>query len=294
MPLAGSLGVAYRKLPAALVELWPVLGGLLILYVPTYLWLADHIWPREEGSHGPVLVAIVAWIFWQKRHFLSQRGFRPRPVAGGILFAFGLLVYVVGRSQGILTFEVSSQIAVISGLILLLRGYEPLRALLIPQVFLLFLVPLPGFVVDMLTAPLRLFVSAAAESILYTAGYPIARLGVILTIGPYQLLVAQACSGLNSLFSLGALGVLYLYMMKHAGWLRNVLVLATIIPLAIGTNILRVVLLVLITYYFGDEAGQGFMHAASGMMLFLVALAALFGLDALFGKALPKPRTEAR
>jgi exosortase B len=293
MPQAGSLEVAHRKLPAAVIELWPVLGGLLIMYVPTYRWLAEHIWPREDGSHGPLLIAIVAWIFWRKRDFLAPQGFVPRPLAGGILFAFGLLLYVIGRSQSILTFEVGSQIAVISGLILLVRGYEPFRALLVPQIFLLFLVPLPAFVVDMLTAPLRLFVSAAAESMLYSAGYPIARQGVILTIGPYQLLVAQACSGLNSLFSLGALGLLYLYLMQHSGWLRNALLLTSLIPLAIGTNVLRVVLLVLITYHFGDEAGQGFMHAASGLMLFLIALVVLFGLDAILGRILPKPVKEA-
>ncbi len=144
-----------------------------------------------------------------------------------------------------------------------------------------FLVPLPGFFVDALTGPLKQLVSAIAEQLLYAAGYPIARSGVVLTIGQYQLLVADACSGLNSMFSLSALGLLYLYLMRYKSWLHNGLLLASILPIAFCANIVRVMILMLVTYHFGDAAGQGLMHGFFGMVLFVIALLILFGFDSL-------------
>jgi exosortase len=145
------------------------------------------------------------------------------------------------------------------------------------------MIPLPGIIVDALTNPLKRHVSEIAEQLLYAVGYPIARSGVTLTIGPYQLLVADACSGMHSLYSLTALGLLYLYLMKHASLLRNAILAACIIPIAIGANIVRVIFLVLVTYHLGDEAGQGFLHGFAGMVLFIAALLLLFVIDSALG-----------
>jgi exosortase/archaeosortase family protein len=103
---------------------------------------------------------------------------------------------------------------------------------------------------------------------------------VIISIGPYQLLVADACSGLNSMFSLSALGALFMFLMKRKSRLHNAVMLASILPIAFMANIIRVVLLVLVTYHLGDEAGQGFLHGLAGMVLMLAALGIFFLLDA--------------
>jgi exosortase B len=167
--------------------------------------------------------------------------------------------------------------------LLVVRGTAALRALWFPLFFFVFMIPIPGILVDSLTGPLKRHVSEIAEQVLYVAGYPIARSGVTLTIGPYQLLVADACSGLNSMYSLTALGLLYLYLMQHRSVLRNLIIGAAILPVAFGANIIRVIFLVLVTYHLGDEAGQGFLHGFSGMVLFIVALGLLFTLDAALG-----------
>jgi len=118
-----------------------------------------------------------------------------------------------------------------------------------------------------------------AEQALYAAGYPIARSGVMLSIGQYQLLVADACSGLNSMFSLSALGLLYLYLTgERPGWHRTVMI-ASILPVAFGANVLRVAALVLITYHLGDQAGQGFLHGFAGIAMLCSALGLMFILD---------------
>ena len=105
----------------------------------------------------------------------------------------------------------------------------------------------------------------------------------MLTIGPYQLLVADACAGLNSMFTLEALVLLYMNLMGYKDPVRNVLLALSAIPISFCANVVRVIILVLVTYYFGDEAGQGFVHGFAGMVLFLVALTLTIALDNLFG-----------
>jgi exosortase len=150
------------------------------------------------------------------------------------------------------------------------------------------MIPLPNMLVDIVTGPLKQQISELAEMVLYWFGYPIARSGVTLSIGNYQLLVADACSGLHSMFSLSAMGLLYLYIMQYRSWVRNGVLIASLLPIAFFANTVRVIILVLITYYFGDETGQGFIHEFAGILLFLVSILFLFAFDNLLGWILPK------
>jgi exosortase B len=202
---------------------------------------------------------------------------------GSFFLGLGLLFYVVGRSQEMLVLEVSSQIPIIAGTLWLLLGKKVIYIVWFPLLFLLFMVPLPGILIDSFTGPLKQWISYCVEHILYPAGFPIARQGVVLMIGQYQLLVADACSGLNSMFSLGAIGVLYMYLMARKSIIFNGIIIVSIIPIAILSNILRIISLVLITYYFGDEVGQGFLHGFASIVLFSAALGCFFLLDFILG-----------
>ena len=182
----------------------------------------------------------------------------------------------------------ASQIFVIAGGLLLLKGMAALRAAWFPVFYLIFMIPLPGLLVDAITGPLKQWISTIVVSVLYAVGYPIAQSGVVISIGQYQLLVADACSGLHSMFSLTALGTLFMYIMRRKSPVHNGIMLASILPIAFVSNIVRVIVLVLVTYHLGDEAGQGFLHGAAGMVLMLVALAAFFALDSLLVALLPK------
>jgi exosortase B len=198
-----------------------------------------------------------------------------------LLLAIGLAMYILGRSQRVIEFEASSLILVLVACLLLVQGFAAVRRAWFPFVFLLFMVPLPGAFVQALTLPLKSAVSMVAEQVLYWAGYPIGRTGVTLTIGPYQLLVADACSGLNSLFTLESLGLLYMNIMSYKSKTRNVILAIGIVPISFVANVSRVIILVLITYYLGDEVGQGFAHEFAGLVLFSVALVLTYGLDRL-------------
>lgn len=278
---------------------WPIVLGLLVLYVPTYWMLAHGIWNSDEQAHGPIVLVVALFLIWQNRAvFMDNASTPPTRVevaTGWTLLVIGLLAYALGRSQDILLFEVGSQIPVILGALLITLGIKSARALWFALFFLLFMIPLPGFVVDATTGPLKQYISMIAEQVLYAAGYPIARSGVTLTIGQYQLLVADACSGLHSMFSLSAMGLLYLYLMERTSVARNLIIMAAILPIAFAANIVRVMVLILVTYHLGDEAGQGFLHGFAGIMLFVIGLLFLFVLDWVLGFVFPdRPRVRAQ
>lgn len=264
----------------------PVLIGMLALFLPTYIDLAQGLWQTDEHAHGPIVLLIALFLVWQKRAIFAQAG-RPYPVLGWSMLVFGLLVYVVGRSQSVVLLEVGAQVPIVLGVLLVTLGIQAARTLWFPLFFLLFIIPLPGFIVDAATGPLKAHISEIAEQVLYAAGYPIARNGVVLHIGQYQLLVADACSGLHSMFSLSAMGLLYLYLMRHTSHLRNGLLIALILPIAFFANVVRVMLLVLITYHMGDEAAQGFLHDTAGILLFVIGLLLLFAIDWILGFVFP-------
>jgi exosortase B len=267
--------------------------GFLALYLPTYWSLAHTVWASDEQGHGPIILAVSFWLLFQLRHQLAAVQDRPAPIAGGLLLALGLLLYVLGHSQAIILFEVGSQIAVIAALLLIFRGPAALRLAWFPLFFLLFMVPLPGAFVAAVTTPLKAAVSYMAEQLMYAAGYPIARSGVILQVGPYQLLVADACAGLNSMFTLEALGLLYMNLMGYTSVARNLTLAILIVPISFVANVVRVMILILVTYHFGDEAGQGFVHGFAGMVLFMVGLACMLVTDKIVGRFIRSGRKES-
>lgn len=279
---------------AMLLDWWLVIAGIAILFIPSYYRLANGLW-NSDGleAHGPTILAVVLWMFWRSRQSLKDIQESSWPVLGACILGLGLLCYVVGRSQKIPVFEVGSQVPILIGLILTLRGARTLKLLWFPLVFMLFLVPLPGFILDSLTGPLKYMVSNVVEGVLFAFGYPISRSGVVLYIGQYQLLVADACSGLNSMYTLSALGLLYVHLTRHEKKWRIALLLLSIIPIAIFSNMLRVTGLVLLTYYLGDDVGQGFFHEFSGILLFAFSILLLAGLDKLLSIKDRKPRREA-
>lgn len=263
-----------------------VLAGLSLLYVPSFIDLLTGIWSSQEQAHGPIVLGVSLWLLYRQwPEMLGRSAGRPTSAAGWPILAFGLLLYILGRSQDILIFEIGSLIWVLAAIGLIFRGTAAVKAQWFALFFMLFMIPLPGAVVDAVTMPMKLAVSNVAEHVLYWAGYPIARSGVILQIGQYKLLVADACAGLHTLFTLEALGLLYLKLTHSESALRNTLLAILIVPISFAANVIRVMVLTLITFHYGDAAGQGFMHGFAGMVLFASALLIILGVDLLLRAA---------
>ncbi len=273
------------------VVVWGLaLAGFAAMYAPIYWWAANDIWQTDEQGHGPIIVAVLAWLFWSLHRQIADSPPRPSGLLGWPVFALGVLFYLVGRVFGITILEIGSQLFVAAALLLLLKGTPALRLAWFPVLYFVFMIPLPGMLVDAITGPLKASISNIVETALHAVGYPISRTGVIISIGQYQLQVADACSGLHSMFSLSALGTLFMYIMARKNKLHNAIMLVAILPIAFIANIVRVIVLVLVTYHLGDEAGQGFLHGTAGMVLMIAALLFFFLLDAALEKVLPAER----
>jgi len=290
MTVYTSSGSAARS-PMPLLVWLPIIAGLCALYVPSLIDLFRGIWSTDEQKHGPIVLAVACWLAyrnWPQMRSVSEG--EPTSVIGWPICVFGLLLYIVGRSQEIPIFEICSTIWLLIGIILLILGNAALKAQWFALFFLIFMVPLPGTLVDAVTMPMKMSVSYVAEDILFWMGYPIARAGVILQIGQYQLLVSEACAGLHTLFTLEAMGLLYLNLVRHDSLFRNVALAMLIVPISLLANAIRVMALTLITYHFGDDAGRGFLHGFSGMVLFVSALILIMAVDSVvrFGVRAPK------
>ena len=274
-----------------------LLSGYAAMVLPTYWNAAHSLWQNEEQAHGPLVLAVVVLLFWRQRHALARAPLSASPHWAWPLFGVGLASYVVGRLVGISVLEFGAQPLVLASGLLLFRGVPSLRAVWFAVFYTIFLVPLPAVLVDAMTGPLKQWISALVEGTLFAAGYPIARTGVMISVGQYQLLVADACSGLNSMISLSALGTLFMYIMARTSRLHTAIMLASILPIAFGANMVRVIVLVLVTYHMGDEAGQGSLHDAAGIVLMLAALLGFFALDAVLARAVPcgphRPRSRS-
>jgi len=271
-----------HTMKSVIPEWWPIMLGMLVLYLPTFYDLFSGLWATEEQMHGPIILTLSAWLIFRLwPRMIEKSAGKPVSVMGWAVFVIALVFYIIGRSQNIMLFELGSVIWMLAAILLIKRGSSALKVMWFPLFFLFFMIPLPGTVVIVLTMPMKMAVSYVSEQILYWADYPIARNGVILQIGQYQLLVADACAGLQTLLTLEALGLFYLNVVRHTSVFRNVALAILIVPISFTANVIRVITLTLITYYLGDEAGQGFLHGFAGIVLFLSALILILSMDAL-------------
>ena len=233
----------------------------------------------EIGAHGPIVLATGLWLITQCLPDMRARQAPALSLPIILALATALPIYVFGRAYDFISLEAAGVYCAMLAMAYRLVGWRALRYNIFPFLYLGFLVPPPGWLIDQATAPLRMFVSTAATALLQPFGYPIQREGITLFIGSYQMLVEDACAGMNSIVGLTAITLFYIYLLHKASWRYSLLLVALIIPVAILVNIIRVIALILLTYYAGDGVAQGFLHVTTGIVLFTLALAAMFGID---------------
>ncbi|WP_409422862.1 exosortase-associated protein EpsI, B-type [Pseudaeromonas sp. ZJS20] len=276
-----------NRIPSSLAaSVLLMLVTMLGVYGPSVyrLYFADGQGLGGNTSSILLLVALFLFLYGLPRQL--ARPAAAQPWLGWCLVAVALLMYVVGNLLLLPMLTVGALIPFLAAIVCLQLGLSACRALLLPLLLLLFVIPLPYVITDVIVQPMKQLISIAAENVLYWMGYPVARSGVLLTLGGYQLLVADACSGINSLFSLEAIALLYLNAVKReSGW-RNLIIAVLIFPISMLANTTRVVILALMTYHLGNDIAQGFMHEASGLLLFALALFVIISLDSLLDRML--------
>ena len=256
-----------------------VAAAFILAYLPTYVTLAKGPWQTEQEGHGPLIMLAAAWLAWQQRDKLASTPSKPALASGWTILMASLLLMAVTRSQNILMIEAASQIPVLLGCLLLIGGWPLARLFAFPLAFLVFAVPPPGWLLDSFTVPLKAWISDVVTNFLYALDYPVAQNGVMIMIGPYQLMVKDACSGMNSIFALSAIGIFYVHEFVRDNWIRGALLILSIIPITVLANFFRVLTLVLGAYYFGVDNIEGLFHDMTGIALFVFALVLFFVLD---------------
>jgi exosortase len=277
-----ALPKSARPLSIGLPGILFLIVAFALLAVPTSIKLGDETWSTDSGAQGPLVLATGGWLLWRLRPQFQKDATPGAPAITAILLALSLASYVFGRAFDFLTAEAAG---VYGAGLAILHTRLGLRAMFknwFPFLYLALAVPPPAYLLVHLTAPLKEFVSQISTNWLAAFGVPVAREGVTIFVAQYQLLVEDACSGMNSIIGIVAVTLLYTYLTRGSSWRYSLLLTAFAIPIAIVANILRIMTLILLTYGFGDSVAQGFLHYTAGFFLFALALILVFLLDQLF------------
>ena len=259
--------------------------GCAALVIPVMVEVARFSWSTEQGGHGPIVLATGLWLLWREVTTTTAPRTRPaRPVLAWLALAGFLLAFIVTRITGILELEAMMMYPALIIAIYLLFGGALVRAIWFPLLYLAFTLPPPDTVVAAVTQPIKIAISSFAVTLLHALGYPIASAGVTIQIAQYELLVAAACAGLNSIVSLAAICLFYVYLRHRSDFRSFAVVAIAILPVAIFSNFVRVLVLILVTYYFGEAAAQGFIHDFAGLLMFAVALFTIFAVDSVHSR----------
>lgn len=236
-----------------------------------------HEWYEDANySHGFIVPLVAAYFVYNIRLDLLKVQVEPwRP--GFALFLLGLLQLVIGWLGTELFTMRSSFVVTLSGMILFFFGKRMFRLVLMPLVYLLFMVPLPYLIYNSITFPLKLFVTRVSIAFLKLAGVVVLREGNVIMLPLTTLEVADACSGIRSLISLLALAVAYAFYLEFTP-LRKILLTLAAIPIAIAVNAFRIIVTGLLVQYWGASAAEGFFHEFAGIAVFAVGIAILLAL----------------
>lgn len=257
----------------------------IILYSPVFWQLYRQRWETIDYTHAYFILPISLWLAWRKRRALSeltQSAKLKSSFLGLPILILSILMFIFGWRQDYLFISTLSLIPVLYGLTIYLYGTSIAKSLTFPILYLLLLVPPPLGVLDNITLPMRHGISALTEIILKTFHYPITREGLLLSIGKHGIYMGAPCSGFRSLITMISLGLVYGYINKGPLKKKAILISSTI-PLALLGNLIRVIAMCLVTFYFGEAIGHKF-HDISGFVIFLILIMGLTGLDSLLDK----------
>jgi exosortase len=250
-----------------------IIAGMALVYHAVVAGLFYQWRVNEEYSHGPLVLLASAYLVWRRRADLWRCPAAPSAI-GYAAVLVGLALLIMGEAAIVAYLMSISLLVVIAGLIVYLYGLPKLKIVGFPLVYLLFVIPLPYVIFDRITLPLQFLASNLATSALDAVGIPVLREGNVITLATTQLGVTEACSGIRSLISLGAIGMIYAYLFFPDRWRRAAIVASTV-PIAIVTNAARIAVTGVLAGLFGPQMALGFYHTFSGLLVFAVAVGLL-------------------
>ncbi len=248
----------------------------ILAYQTTLEWMIDRYMGEDSYySHGPIIPLVSLFLIYQKRDILEKISLQPN-FAGLFIFLFALLLHILGTILYIFSISGFSLYFLIIGLALFLLGKEKFKAVAFPIIFLIFMFPLPGAILTMVSFPLKIIAANAGVWTVSLSGIPIHIEGFNIAIPAGQLLVGNPCSGLRSLIAFLALGFLLAYITPLKLHNKFALIVLTI-PIALISNIIRVAILISVSHYWGLEAAtpDTIVHSGSGVLVFVLGFSLL-------------------
>ncbi len=247
-------------------------GVFVFLYGHVIQWLVFSWRIDPYYSHGFLVAAASLFLFWRRRRAFKdpESAFTP---ASFSLLGLSILLYLAGASGGANFLIGFSLAAFLLGAVLLLYGWDIYREAFLPISILLFAIPLPRL--DEAASFLQHHTAAWAARLVSAAGIEAYSVGVNVFFGDSQIVIDAPCSGLRSLIALLFVGGLLIGLLEAAPY-KKALLLASVIPISVLANLVRITLLVLIASGWGLQAAMVYFHYVSGLLLFVVALSLLF------------------
>ncbi len=276
--------------PAALIRsggaLWAGAGLAILLlgfaYWDSLVYLVQQWTDDDNYSYGFFIPLIVGYLIWLRRDRIVAAGIAPS-WWGAALVGLGAALYVVGELATLMVVLHASFWLALLGLVLAVLGPRATRQIAFPLGYLLTMFPLPQLLQQNLSSQLQLLSSSFGVGCLQLIGVTAFREGNVIDLGPIQLQVVEACSGLRYLFPLISLALLCSYLFQDRFWKRTVLVLSAV-PLAILLNGLRIGVIGVLVEAYGRGAAEGFMHFFEGWVVFVLSLGILLGEMKLLGQ----------
>lgn len=247
---------------------------VICVYIPTFIWMMDR-WTAAETyySHGFLVPLISLFIVWQKRQELGKLKVNPLKL-GWAVFALGIFIHIISSLWQVYFSSGFSLILVIIGLILIFLGKEFFKKLLFPILFLIFMVPLPLVLISNLSFRLKIIASQISVFIVNKLGIAAIREGSIIKTTHSFLTVEDPCSGIRSLIALIALGAIMAYYSRLTKAKKFILFLSSI-PIAILSNVIRIVALTFVSEIYGAKLATGKFHDMMGIFVFVFAFMGL-------------------
>lgn len=257
---------------------------LYFIYDDVLFKLVMDWWNDPNYSHGFIVPIFSSYILWQKKDELKESYKTKKPnIYGLLIIIFGLIVLLIGKAASELYMQRFSLIVMISGIVLLLWGTKIFRISFPALAFLIFMIPLPYLLYDAVAFPLKLFATKCATISLYLLNIPVIREGNIIYLANTTLEVADACSGIRSLFSLLAVGTVLACMMLKNN-MKRVLLVLTVFPIAIIANASRVIATGILAHFYGGKVAKGFFHEFSGLLIFIISFLLLGFIGKMIGR----------
>jgi exosortase len=263
-----------------------LLSGLVAVLFARPLGDLLTIWRIDaDYSHGFFVIPLSFYMVWQKRNTWGKIDNRPS-WTGFVIFLFTLVIYLGALRTRFHTLIYVTMIVLTLSLCVTFFGWRKSRYFLGPILFLIFMCPIPSSLYIMMTNPLKLLITGISATIIRLFDIPVLQQGNLLYFSNTRLEVAEACSGIRSIYSYLMLGIVFsLFCGKM---LSKVLLVISAIPLAIMVNIIRVSMTGILAHYFGEKAAQGFFHEFAGMVLFAAGLVLMYGTYYLVEGRFPK------